>query len=871
MSHRSVALLCAALALIALVLWLAASSSDDGGAAVRAGDSAAAGSGEVRAVRASDDERRSEADVQRDETRHAAVRDASIAHEPAAGEQFEVRVLLMPSRKPVGSARVRFWSPPKLTGWQRWGRWDEALESGQLEQLLSEDTLEVLTDDSGRATLPTASGGVVVADSEAVFGVAWCEPDRSAPLMVEVHPDFAVAARVVDASGSTKAGIRVALRVDYDWGDVSDVASAISDREGVALIEHAGWRLSEWEISGDHRVTLALAGPLDPSIEREIDALAPPIEPVELRLGAFGELEVAVFDAEGRPLASNDDVELHRIERPSATDEEYEYVYPGASSPLRDGVALFPCVALEQEFAAVLNFDEGGRHVATKTGRGPVHIGDRARIELRFEPVRGVQARLVDVAGAPLVEREVEVFTEREPGASADRLCISRTDGEGRLRIAETGGDSVLLVFVVEDERGLERSAAKATAQGRITGASLDLGDLVVTPMPTIAAGRVVDASGLALSGARVEARTGAVDEREPPRTNWSNFRWNDTRTDDEGRFELRSEFRSARLALEAHWGEARSAPLEIEIATHDLELVVESMGSIRGTLRLDRSLSATSLQVFAELKGPRAARQPDFQRWRASAADSQGAFSLIDLDPGVYDVFVQQREDHFGELARVENVVVRAGEPCADSRLNPLEIAHHGLSLRVLDESGAPVSGGVCWAHFHDSPPGEWMNIEVLNGRVTVAARVLPVELALSCDGYLSQALGPVAASREVVLQRAPRVRMELDPVQSVTVEGVSLGVQLSPAGEADGAFRFTWLEFGASASTWGHPPFLGEADVEVYLEGLDSQSQWRWQPIESAEPRTITIGPARAGDQSFRIRIEPAALKSALDTFKR
>lgn len=869
MSRRCTSLTLAALALIAFVLWIARSSNDGVDAGLRTEVSPQSQAARARIGAADGETNSRDADTQRDETSSAASVEVPPLDEVAPVEHIEVRVVLMPARKPVEGARIRFWSPPKLSNSQRWKRWEEALESNQLEELLSEHTLEAPAGESGRTAIPAASSGMVVADAEGVFGVAWCESDRTAPLVVEVHRDFALAARVVDASGSTKAGIEVGLRVDYDWGELSDIASAVTSSEGVAVIEHAGWTLTQWEVSGDQRVALAIAGPLDPSVENEIDVSAPPTAPVELRLGAYGELEVAAFDAEGRPLAAEDEVVLHRIERPAPTERGYE-IYPGVSSPLHDGVALFRCVALEREFAAELHFAHG-RSAESRIGHGPLRAGDRARIELRLGPQRGIEARLVDVAAAPVVECQVEVFIEREPDTGAERLGASRTDIEGRLRIAEASSDAVRLVFVVEDELGRERGAAHANVPGRANAASIDLGELVVSPMPTIAAGRVVDATGHTIRGARVQARAGVVDERDPSRTNWRDFTWNDTRTDDQGRFELRSEFRGARLALEASWGETRSAPLEIPPGARDLELVVEATGIIAGALRLDRSVPAASLQVFAEFKGLHAQREPDFEGWRVSAVDPHGAFALVDLDPGIYDVRVRQHNGGWGELARVEDIVVRAGETCTDPRLNPLEIAHRGLTLHVVDEHGAPVHGGVCWARFHDTPPDEWENVELLRGRGTIAVQVLPVDLAISCNGYLAQFLGPVAASREVVLQRAPRVRFELDPAPAVTVEGVWLGIELSPSGSGSGIFDRTELEFGARPTAMGFADFIGKANVVVFVAGPDSQHTWQWQVIDQAEPRTITIGPASEHEQSFRIRIEPAALKLALETFKR
>ncbi len=864
---RNVALLCALLVLVTLVVWALGPFGGDA-ATVQAGQRAIRRPPRAELDLSAAAVRGDGADVQRGEAQqHSAAPDAPI--EPRAHvERLEVRALAVPARKPVAEARLRVWNPAGLSSAKQRELWENAVESNQLDQLLSQCSMESRADRDGRAELELAAGGWVVADAEGLFGVECCMPGRSAPLVVELHRDFALAARVVDAAGTPKPGVCVGLRV-HQWGDAFDLATAVSDEKGLVRIDHAGWRLSEYGLLGGPRLTLAVTGPLQPSVEHEFDWLAPPVEPVELRLADCGEVEVAVFDVDGRPASAKATVALHFIERLGPGEDEFDWLHPGASTPLRDGVALFPCVSLAREFTAVASYEGSGQN-QIKTGRSPLRVGERTRIEVRFADVRALTALLVDATGAPLSERHVEVLAETPAKPDPDWIASTRSELDGRIRVPSIGASTQRVVFVVTDELDRERGVARASLQGPSGAQALDLGELVVTPMPLLASGRVVDATGRALGGAMVRARTGVVDDDDAARTQWRDFRWNTTRADDAGYFELRSEFRGTRLALEATWGEARSAPLEVRPGERDLELVVEPTGAVSGVLRLDSSMKSAALQVFAEPRQLARTRGPMLERWHSSPVDLNGAFAFAGLDPGIYDVYVQLEEGSWNELARVENVVVRAGEPSEDPRLNPLVIAERSITLRISDESGAPVSSGDCLARFHHTPPDEYEYLGFEQGRLRVAATVFPVDLSIAAEGYFFQRLGPVAADREVVLQRAPLVRIAARPALGAVGPKADFYLVVSPPQASESYGEDAWLSLSPDGSATGHVPFVGEARLSVHAH-WESTAGWRSMEIELLEPRAITIGAASAGEQLFSVQIDRDSLAKALEEIGR
>ena len=245
-----------------------------------------------------------------------------------------------------------------------------------------------------------------------------------------------------------------------------------------------------------------------------------------------------------------------------------------------------------------------------------------------------------DAAGDPnaAVEQPDDAMTFTSPDTAASRPPLRLTGravqdggaplGNAHLR-ARVEGDrrsSPLGELVQTDERGrfvwnLSSAPSANTAASfstivngfeslasiRIPEGSADLGDVVFSSPPVIVAGRVVDASGEALSDvrlsiARIDTSSEEALDGPPP----SASRSKSAVSDGDGRFEIRGPAPEGRLVLTAQAAERTTLEHEFRAGDANVLLVMPRQPGYRGQILFDVATLYTRLRLFARGPGPK-------------------------------------------------------------------------------------------------------------------------------------------------------------------------------------------------------------------------------------------------------------------------
>jgi len=226
------------------------------------------------------------------------------------------------------------------------------------------------------ADVPRGRALVLVAQAEDRWGMLWVprEGPRSAaarkgePLRLELHRDWPLEVRVLDADGRAAAA-EVRLRSgQVSWGGGSAPLTTFA---------HAGYALR----NEDGPARVSVSAPLDPPVEALFDPRHEP-PPITLRLPPTGALEVRILDAQERPLRDASAVSLRLVSQLAFEDPHRR---DDAPQPLafhgfvRDGVARFEHVAPARDFELAV----GNERFPL---RGPAEAGATASVTVALSP-----------------------------------------------------------------------------------------------------------------------------------------------------------------------------------------------------------------------------------------------------------------------------------------------------------------------------------------------------------------------------------------------------------------------------------------------------------------------------------------------------
>jgi hypothetical protein len=747
-------------------------------------------------------------------------------------------------------------------------------------RLRRESAREARTDLDGcaRFDAPPANASV-----EARHDVRWAFTVVNAPppdgrVVLRLGFDRELCVRVVDETRAPVGGVPVAVRratrppprvaYTYKWTDTDPC-------DGIATFLHFQRRLEQ---GADWQATFAFPLLDQPAIP--VDARTPSEPPLELVLPATGRLLVRVRAPDGG-VPGLDDVELRleATDAASGTTAAAPIWLDGPwSTPRLDaaGEALVPWLGLGLRVRAKLVRDDVT--LAEATCFGPAAPREQAVCDVRWDTLaaRFVTGRFVLSDGrawpAATVLAEPRIIPLPPPTAERPRERELTLDANGRFRlqvdVARPAGGSRSYRFSATHPDGAGTVGAVVPLDQELPPEGLELGDVLLDRGRLLAAGRVVDHEHRGIEGAVVGVRTRTVVEGQEF---WPGVASCGTeRTRDDGTFarylELgeREPQDTLRLFASAR-GYVGEPAIDVRCGARDVEIVLARAGGLAGSLALGDGYATAGLALFLFGTSTR------FVPLRDDATFEEPA-----LEPGVYALEVRaldaSRQATPKALARVDGLVVRAGETCRDSRIQGLRIESERtvLRIRVLDRASAPIARAAV-SVVGATPPRD--SLSGNDGLAFVECDALPVDLDVRAFGFARRRLDAVAADQDVVLEAGIPVRLHTsartrgsEPNFTLRVELYSLeagarGPQLAWGREVD----LSNLAFDERGELCLRLPAPGTYECGVFVTVFRPDRVGSGKPVALAPPLRLDV---RASDleQLFELPIRDDAVDAAV-----
>lgn len=815
-------------------------------------------------------------DANRDLAGGELVAVADSASSASESEWIELAVLRRDTRAPVSRAEVLWWPYPDGAEDENGPEPSTWFTEGELEQRVAQGSRRFHADDSGVVRLPPTERSVLLVGSAAGWwGYRVLRPDAEPPRELELARDADLRVQVVDGSGRPLAGVPIALRNRGENGFAHDLVRSLTrEPDGIAVLPHAAFG-APYRLRG--RPIVAARALVEPAAEVELDLDDLPGDPVRLVLEATGACEVHVVDVDGKPYRGALDVAL-RLKGPGEDQEPFHSRVRRSNGGERRWRVEGPTVLfdhVEPGRELVANVTRSGSSVSREaTGPGPRAAGERVRLTVRLgSGVAVLRGRLIGLDGSPLAARTFRSRIEVDPSDFLDENLGVKSGADGGFQVdaspCDDPGRSAWVAVSITDESGAEIASARKPLQGELGAGVHELGDFVLVETPVLASGVVLDAEGRAVRGAQVIPSIQRSFGDGGGQSWWEPLSANAATTGPDGTFRIRSSAKSGSLSLAARKGTLEADPVRVESGAGDVVIVLGATGSIAGTVLLDPSLEMAWLHLTAKLVS--GGRSPDGPQRFGDSPGRDGAFTIRGLPSGVYSVSVNDVHGGWRELETIEDVVVVAGGPTRDPRLDPLDLRdkHRAIRLEIVDESGVAVSSGQVLSWSREAQDARVASAAIDSGAAVLAISGAPLDVRIQSPGFLSLELDDVAESRRVTLRRAPMLRFVLARGALLPAAPVTLDVSLDPV-EPDRA-RF-WDDSPGSFDERGEArmpaPFLGRARLRFALTRRTATSTST--TYFDHEVREIEIVDSST-EQVFEVSVDPARLDEAVRSLER
>ncbi len=801
----------------------------------------------------------------------AATADAA----PASAEMLEVTVVIGAERKTVANAEVS-WSTAAAGDESEHGDW---IADGSLDAQLAAHGERTTTDAEGRAHIPSKHvEGVVTARSGELWGFANLAPSSESPIVVTIAHDAPLRIRVADANGSPVAGVRVALRRNWGRWFYDAVNAMTTAPDGLATLEHAE---AIWRSMHDGNATwmAAIAAVTTEPIQVEFDPRHWPTEPIELRMRSFSECEVLVVQSDGSPCLDELIVTLS-AQRRNRGENEPEYTAGIVQRGIRDGRALFPLV--QPGVGLIANVQRKHSDVSQHATGTAGSAGRRATLTVRLgEQIAVLRGRFVDANAAPLAKSVFDSFLALHGSDQEEEWLAthSRSDENGRFSIdvpvrqAQDGPFALIFKRIADD--GTTTEGARVPLAGPIVAGERDLGDVAIGPLPALFEGVVLDASEAPVRGAVVTVARKASSEDAPAEdyvSDWEPIWGMRSTSDAHGHFTMCGTLEDGQFVLVAEKEGLRGRPIAASKGAKAVALHVAPTGEIGGQVLLDPTIARNAVRIWVNEPNDEYANLESMNREEITL-DDENKFTARNLLPGDYTLTISSQSS---TLQTIDGVHVKSAETTRDGRLNPLDLRGSAvaISLTVVDANHEPIPHA--YVYFGDSGgTGDRSFAYVANGKVSLTHSGKGVDAYIYSEGYCSVSVKHVLADEEIVMHRAPRVRLILPKGVHLPTDPKFLAVSLAHEGNSEGEdfFGGQTVRFDANGEAVIASPAIGRVAVTLQTQlvaksGSDDE-QWASGEVAGDAPIVIEVLDI-AGEQRFDIPLDQAKLDQSLADLK-
>ncbi|MCY3000760.1 MAG: carboxypeptidase-like regulatory domain-containing protein [Planctomycetota bacterium] len=501
--------------------------------------------------------------------------------------------------------------------------------------------------------------------------------------------------------------------------------------------------------------------------------------------------------------------------------------------------------------------------------RGVCSPGESLVLELPCDRPTLVRGRAVTENGTPWAGAMLLVST-CDDGLDRCSESTVRTDREGHFEFDGLWPEDLREGFVEAETCGTgdpARGRVRVRLPEPVPSARarvVDAGDVVLERPQLLASGRVVDVDGRPARFANVEAvRSEMVVDPD----GWERAReivtHLSTCTDEQGRFELRGDRSGGRLKLHAKNSTAQSLLLRAPVGPDELELRLERTGSVRGRVVVAPPRSVRSLEVELRFESGDHDLSALLESSFSTSLDREGRFVFHNVPSGLWEASVWG--DGEGELATIEAIDVRPGQPTLDPRLAAIEIPANFIVLRCIDERGWQALGLRAQVRLAGAPASEPEEIDLQGNLLRIPLESLPAEVWLEGREFLALHLPSVAESGTLELVRAPILCLDLGSNDLDCHWGLSLVLTASePLGLLP---RRLWCNIGLDGVTRTPMPFRGRVDLQLKARVPGLHMSYVEVPVE---PSFLFL-PHDAPSQSLNVRFDAKALRAAITAERR
>ncbi len=479
---------------------------------------------------------------------------ASVELEPT----IAVQVVSQAGGRPAADVEILFLDRLQVPE----ASWREAwYGGGDVGEFVEQHGRAFRTDAAGMLHVPRTTSGALLARVPRHRGsIDWIGiPREPVKLALLPLPDLVV--QVVDADGRFVPGVPVAIcmnRPELPWNVVVRNTNNI---DGSAPFMNLDQLLRNPNAVPGYAVGFAFPLRLRQLVPFQLAAL--PEEPIRLVMPPTGSVTVTLANERGEPIASGAKVSLGRT---TVGDGGRETFRSEAAIRLTQGRAFFPFVGTGTRLTVRVDGVAEMRPMEVQRD-GPVRSGEALTIDLTWaEQYPVVVGRAVLPDGTAIASRNGRFMVDENMIKKGGAALVTDRVGQFRVVVREPWTDGMIRTgefFLYPNVNARMPSLdAELDLTFTLQPGENDVGDIVFSPLPLVAAGQVVDLGGKPLTGVLVFVET--PHPEKDGTTAWRMGRDLSASTDEQGRFEVYGHVLDPELRVRGSLRDFRSAYSDI-------------------------------------------------------------------------------------------------------------------------------------------------------------------------------------------------------------------------------------------------------------------------------------------------------------------